>query len=265
MLADNLRPRYVDEALLVYDVFRRTFPDIETPADVTVETALEYKRKRADAKVSPWSIKSELAKLRSLFGKWLVSELKLLAANPFADVKSPKCDDPEVRIVSAEESLALFSWLNERWNHWRLPTVYLELAALLGWRATEIASIREDDVLDDGFVRVTAENCKTRRTKYGWLPAGLHADLKACGAGGWAFGRFSDELRRLHILWRKRPSHANRVTEFTPHRLVFWFQDESWCNFKKERVRTNVSVCMISGGRPSPECRWLGCPKRKPA
>lgn len=81
-------------------------------------------------------------------------------------------------------------------------------------------------MLADGFVRVAAENCKTRRTKYGWLPADLHSRLQACGAGGWTFGRFSDELRRLHILWRKRPSHAARVGEFTPDRLVFWMQDE---------------------------------------
>ena len=55
-----------------------------------------------------------------------------------------------------------------------------------------------------GNIRVIAENCKTRRQKYGWLPPDLYADLKACAAGGWAFGRFPDELRRLLILWKRR-------------------------------------------------------------
>jgi len=226
MRADNSRGNYVDEALLVYWGFQRMFPDIATPADVTIADAQEFKRKRSEEVDSPWTIRGELAKLRSLFGKWLVGELGLLKSNPFANVKPPKCDDPEVRIVSAEESVAFFKWFGIRWNIWRLPVVYIEVAALLGWRATEIASIRQEDVLADGFVRVIAANSKTRRTKYGWLPPQLHSDLQACGAGGWAFGRFSDELRRLHILWRKRPSDAARVMDYAPHRLVFWLQDE---------------------------------------
>ncbi len=41
-----------------------------------------------------------------------------------------------------------------------------------------------------------------------------------------AFGRFSDELRRRHILVRKRPRDAALVKDFTPKRFVQWFQDE---------------------------------------
>jgi integrase len=107
-----------------------------------------------------------------------------------------------------------------------LPGIYLEVAALVGWRATEIASMREDDILADGFIRVGAESSKTRRHKFGWLPAVLHAELKACSAGGWAFGRFSDDLRRLLMLWKQRPHHAAKVRDFAPARLVGWLQDE---------------------------------------
>ena len=146
--------------------------------------------------------------MKAAFGKWLGREWGLLTSNPFANVKPPKCDDPDVRIVSAAESKALFDWFGERWNNWRLPLVYLEVATLLGWRATEVASIREEDLLPDGFVRVAAENCKTRRHKYGWLPPDMYADVQACAAGGLAFGRFSDELRRLLMLWKRQPHHA---------------------------------------------------------
>jgi hypothetical protein len=202
------------------------FPEAKTPADVTPAMAQEYKGQRAEAGVSPWTVKSDLSFVKSIFGKWLVRECGLLASNPFANVKPPKCDDPDVRIVSAEESAALFKWLGDRWNNWQLPLVYLRVAALLGWRATETASLREEDLLPDGFVRVAAENCKTRRHKYGWLPADLYADVQACAADGWAFGRFSDQLRRLLLLWRKRPGHAALLKEFTPKRMVQWFQDE---------------------------------------
>ena len=128
--------------------------------------------------------------------------------------------------MSAAETGDLFAWLAKRWNKWRLPAVYLEVAALVGWRATELASMREDDILADGFIRVAAESSKTRRHKFGWLPSHLHSDLKACSAGGWAFGKFSDELRRLLIIWKQAPHHAARVRDFAPDRMVGWLQDE---------------------------------------
>ena len=234
MEADNLRPGYISDALLMFDNFRQMFPEAATPADVTVAMAQEYKRQRSEAKVSPWTIKVDLATLKAAFGKWLGRECGLLTSNPFANVKPPKCDDPEVRIVTASESQALFDWLAKRWNNWRLPLVYLEIAALVGWRATEIASIRNDDLLADGFVRVAASRSKTSRHKYGWLPPDLYADLQACATGEWAFGRFSDELRRLIMLWKKQPHHAAMVKDFSPKRLVCWIQDEIK-RFNKER------------------------------
>jgi hypothetical protein len=59
------------------------------------------------------------------------------------------------------------------------PTgVDLEVAALLVWRATELARMRHDDVLADVHVRVLAESSKTRRQKLGWLPRELHDELR---------------------------------------------------------------------------------------
>lgn len=228
MRADNLRPRSVEDAVETFDGFRAMFPGINRPADVTPEHANEYKRLRAEKGISPWTIRSDLATLKASFGKWLGRECGLLdpEKNPFKGIRPPKCDDPEVRIVSAAESEALFDWLAQRWNCWRLPAVYLQVAALLGWRATEIASIREADMLADGFVRVTSLNCKTRRVKYGWLPEELYQELQTCSADGWAFGRFSDELRRLLMLWKRQPNHAAMVKVYTPKRLVGWLQDE---------------------------------------
>ncbi len=226
--ADNLRPSYVSDCLLMLESVRRTFPEAESPANITPDMANEYKRKRAEAKPapSPWTVRGDLSTLRAVFGKWLGRECGLLETNPFANVKPLKCDDPDVRIVSADETKLLFAWLAERWNGWRLLAVYLEVAALVGWRATEIGSLREDDILADGFIRVVAGNSKTRKLKYAWLPAELHSELKACADGGWAFGRFSDELHRLLLLWKRRPHHAAKVRNLTPERFVGWLQDE---------------------------------------
>jgi integrase len=236
----------VDDALLMFDKFQGMFPEATTPADVTPEMANEFKRKRAEVHNSPWSTKGDLATLRAVFGKWLMRECGLLIANPFANVKPPKCDEPDVRIVAAEESKALFDWLSTRWNGWKLPAVYLEVAALLGWRAMEIASIKDEDLLQGGFVRVTATKSKTRKYKYGWLPADLYDRVKACSAGGWVFGRFSDELRRLLLLWMRKPHLAACVREFTPKRLVGWLQDELG-RFNDEAAEA------VEEGQPKPE------------
>ncbi|OYV91450.1 MAG: hypothetical protein B7Z73_05505 [Planctomycetia bacterium 21-64-5] len=266
MTADNLRPSYIRDALLTLEGLRRMFPELATPGDVTADVANEYKRRRAEEGKSPWSIRGDLATLKAVFGKWLGKECGLLdhAANPFADVKAPRCDDPEVRIVSADETASLFGWLGERWNNWRLPLVYLEVAALLGWRATELASIREEDFLGDGHVRVLAESSKTRKHKYGWLPASLYADLQACAAGGYAFGRFADELRRLMILWRKQPHHAARVQDFAPKRLVGWLQDELQ-RFNEEQAERVEQARNEGppGGRQSPGCKWPASVKKR--
>jgi integrase len=239
MEADNLRPPSISDALMVFDSVRKMFPDVASPADITPAMAHEFKRRRAEDKrrLSAWTIKGDLAALKAIFGKWLGKECGLLdpAANPFVNVKPPKCDEPDVRILTTKEMADLFAWLGKRWNNWQLPMVYLDVAGTTGWRATEIASMKADDVLDDGFIRVAAETSKTRRHKHGWLPPMLHAELRACAADGWAFGRFSDELRRLLMLWKRQPHHAAKIKGFTPDRLVGWLQDELQ-RYNKERA-----------------------------
>jgi integrase len=210
---------------------RSNYPNIMVliatwPSRESVSRCNEYKRCRAERGLSAWTIKGDLSTLKAIFGKWLVQECGLLTANPFANVRPPKCDEPDVRIVTADESADLFAWLGERWNGWRLPIVYLEVLALVGWRATETASLRVDGLLAGGFVKVQAESSKTRKHKHSRLPADLFADVQACSAGGWAFGRFSDELRRLMLLWKRRPHHAALIKDFTPKRFVGWVQDE---------------------------------------
>lgn len=256
MEADNLRPASVSDYLMAFETLRRLLRDeAACPADVTPALANEFKRRRAEgwtkvadtfARVAPTTIKGDLSTLKAIFGKWLGQECGLVASNPFADVRPPKCDEPDVRIVTADESQALFAWLAERWNNWRLPTVYLEVAALLGWRATEIASMREDDLLADGYVQVLAGTVKTRRHKYGRLTTALHAELRACAAGGWAFGKFADDLRRLLGLLKQRHHNAAQVRDFSPERLVGWLQDEL------QRFHADRRATAKESGQPAP-------------
>ena len=249
--ADNLRPSYVEDCLLVFEGLRRMFLDITRPSLITPELAHEWKRKRMESvpTPSPWTVKGDLSTLRAVFGKWLMRECGLLDTNPFANVTAPRCDDPDVRIVSSDETEALFAWLISRWNNWRLPLVYLQAAAIVGWRSTEIASLRVEDLLPDGYVRVTSATSKTRRCKYGRLPQGLHDELRECAASGWAFGRFSDELRRLLMIWRKAPHHAARIKDFSPDRFVGWLQDELQ-RFHEDRQKTENKAAVEEGRKP---------------
>ncbi len=230
MEADKVRPSYVSDALMLFACLQRMFPAVESPADFTADMANEYKRQRSEDKreLSAWTIRGDLSTLKAIFGKWLGKECGLLtpAANPFANVKPPRCDEPDVRIVTLKERTEFYTWFSDRWNNWQLPLIYLDLADATGWRATEIASMKADDVMADGFVRVLAESSKTRRHKYSCVATALHSDLRTCAAGGWAFGRFSDELRRLLLLWKRKPHHAAKVRDFTPERFVGWMQDE---------------------------------------
>lgn len=226
MLADNLRPNYIRYSCLLVRLMRRMFPDARGPAEITPTMAQAFKAKRAEQGLAPWTIKSNLSILRSLWGRWWGKRtIGILDSNPFADVRAPKVDEPDVRIITSDEAKALFGWLQERWNGWKLPLVYLRVKLASGWRATEVASLKSDDLLPDGYVRVASADCKTRRNKLAWLPAGLYADLLSLGADGYAFGRFSAELR-LHRLAKREPHHAARVEAYSPARLVGWLQDE---------------------------------------
>ncbi|MEQ8784647.1 MAG: hypothetical protein RIC55_00025 [Pirellulaceae bacterium] len=241
MRADNLRPSYISDAVLNLELLERAFPDTAGPAEITPEMASEWKQKRAEGNASPWSIKGDLATIKAAYNR-LRDDCRLVAENPFAGVKPPKCDEPDVRIVTAGERSALYEWLTDRWGDWQLPVVYLEVAATVGWRAVEIASLRSVDLLDDGFVQVQSGSEKRRRHKLGWLPPELHRELKDCQAGGWAFGRFSDELRRRLMLVRKQPYAAARVKGFSPKRLVGWLQDEikRFCDDRVKKAKKDA-------------------------
>ena len=234
MRADNLRPSYVNDALLMFDGLHRMFPELQSPADMTPDLANEYKRRRAEgdpergiARKSPWTIKGDLATLKAIFGKWLGRECGLLVDNPFAKISRRSATDPRVRLVSADEMASLFQWFGERWNNWQLPIIYFR-----GGGADGLARDR-----DRQPARVRSATRWLRADPRGGVqdpprevrPAagGPGMDqLAACVADGMAFGRFADELRRLLMLWKRRPHHAAKVRDFSPERLVGWLQDE---------------------------------------
>ena len=88
------------------------FPEAKTPADVTPAMANEYKSRRAEAEVSPWSIKGDLATLKAVFGKWLGRELWFADFQPIrqretAEMRRSRCAD---RVGGRIESTFQLVW-----------------------------------------------------------------------------------------------------------------------------------------------------------
>jgi site-specific recombinase XerD len=119
----------------MFGILRRMFPNAQSPVDITPDMANDYTRRRAEQALSAWSIRSDLATLKAIFGKWLGRACGLVKSNPFAEVSAPRCGEPDVRIVAAEEKQRFLAWLDQRWNDWRLPRVCLDVLAWTGWRS----------------------------------------------------------------------------------------------------------------------------------
>jgi hypothetical protein len=68
MLADNMRPTYINDSLLLLDSLPAMFPAATSPADLTADDANEYRRRRSEAGKSPWTMRGDLATLKAVFG-----------------------------------------------------------------------------------------------------------------------------------------------------------------------------------------------------
>jgi hypothetical protein len=225
MKAANRASGTIENYLDCFDNLRATLPKVKYPADLTHNHGNEYKKLRAEQEIEPPTIAGNLASLRSIFGKWLIDDCGLLADNPFAKVKKPTWKDQPIRVITPTEQAALIDWFKQKWNNWKLPLAFIEVLSLVGWRISALASVKDEQLADDGTITVLPENNKTTYL-FAKLSPDLLARVRACSANGFIWGKFSDDLRRHYMLARKRSDHANRVKNFEPRRLVEWFQKQ---------------------------------------
>ncbi len=83
-------------------------------------------------------------------------------------VKPPLCNEPDRRILTAAETKRLFALPAQQCNGPSSATavgICVKVVALVGCRTTEIASLREEDVLANRAIRMAAESTTTRRYK----------------------------------------------------------------------------------------------------
>ena len=265
MEAANLRPttiRRYEDALTPF----RNWADVESPADVTPETAEQYKIFRIDSGKSVATVESDLNNLRVIYRKWWIKTIRLLTSNPFDSVEPPKKEKWKPRVLSDDEQKAFLDWLVQRWDNWRLPILFLEVKARIGARITELASATPDS-LRDGRIYFTAETTKGRKQRGCKLPEALYDELKGVAVEKFIFGNFSKELKAIHLR-RNWPQSANLVRPFTPARLVRWlqkqpklFQEETGCQpFKLHNFRgTAMSRARRAGASYDDASIAFGC------
>lgn len=255
MEADNLRPKTIQQYLLVVSSLRRAFPEVLGPAGITPEMASRYKAMRREAGVGVRTIKGNLDNLGIVYNKWWIKEGHLLEHDPFADVTPPKADNPTPRLITPGEVQAFLDWMDARWDGWRLPRLFLEVNSLVGCRITELASAKKSG-LKEGRLHFEAVTTKGRKERAVRLPPPVFEELARLPGRTYVFEAFSDQLRGLHLA-KGRPHHAKRVRGYTPERLKDWMENQAVLyfearpearKFKLHNLRgTAMSVAKMAG------------------
>lgn len=285
MLANNNRPSTIDDYLDSIRVFRAVFPSTKGPAEVTPRMAKAFKaeyqsqqyyRGKRKAKPEepangkpaskghsrkPQTLNSRLRKLRVIWSRWFIKELEYFADNPWKDVTPPKLEKLTPRYLTPDEIQAFFAWLSERWQGWRLPTLFFTVKSFLGNRILELCSLTSDQ-LQEGRIVFPADETKGRKERKAILPPEVFAEIQAISGPTYVWEAFPCELReRLKALerpWRKVQP------QFSPKRLKWWLQDEidDYCKAHPEVKRFSAHAFRK---RAMTEAWRLGIPLEKAA
>ena len=231
MEADNLRPKTIQQYVLVVGSLRKAFPESQGPAGITPAMASRYKAIRRTAGVGVRTIRGNLDNLGIVYNKWWIKECRILDHDPFAEVTPPKEDKPTPRLVASDEALAFLDWMDGRWAGWRLPRLFLEVKAMVGCRITELASARASG-LKEGRLHFEAYTTKGRKERAVRLPDTTFEELNALSGRTYVFEAFSEQLRDLHAR-RGHPNHARRVLGYTPERLKDWMENQAALYFEE--------------------------------
>ena len=255
MEAVNLRTSTIDDYLIVLKLLRKTFPDAIGPAAITPAMAEEFKVLRMRQGRAIDTIRGDLNALSVVYNLWLIKATKLLDANPFADVIPPKTNRRTPRLVEQSELQAFLDWLDDRWQGWRLPTLFLEVKAAIGCRIRELASTRTCQ-LKDGRIQFDAETTKGRKTRMVRLPKSLYSELVKNAGKDFVFERFESDRRKVH---RKRGStrYASLVKQFSPTILIRWLQAEKLAYFAENPNAKRFKLHNLRGMAMS-RARMLG-------
>jgi integrase len=231
LAADNKRPKTVRGYLEGLNRLIEMFPLAKGPADITDRMAEDFKAKyakgtftRKPAKKGETvpvysrttkSLDSRLRTLKAIFG-WF-KYLRLIEANPFANVAQPEMDRHEVKYVRQEDLSEFLAWLEGRYSGWRMPHLFFTVKALTGCRLEDVCGLRSDQ-LQEGRLVLEADQTKNRSERYAILPPDIFAELVAYSGPTYLWERYPSELRQ-HV---KGTSRHCVLDDFSITRFCGW-------------------------------------------
>jgi hypothetical protein len=144
-------------------------------------------------------------------------QLRLVDANPFANVSQPEMDRREVKNVRQEDETEFLGWLEGRYPGRRTPHLFFAVKALTGCRLEDICG---HSVASIYYVRGGRCPWPTRRKKrserYAILPEDFCKELLAYRGEDYLWERDPSELR-VHV--KSAPRHCV-LDDFCLHRLA---------------------------------------------
>ncbi len=209
------------------------FPMAKGPADVTDrmasdfrerygQTAFTRKRKLKEGEIVPTyqrkakSSQTRIRSLKAIFGRF--AKMKLVAANPFAEISLPKVDR-EVKYVSTDDINNFWAWVEDQYGDWEFPQLFFGLKGEAACRLNDLCSILSSDVRDGG-VYFIAENQKTAHGRFQYLDPEFYRRLRAYAGATYLWEKYPAELK-ARIVTQGKPSHRLNP-EFSTTRLSMW-------------------------------------------
>jgi site-specific recombinase XerD len=196
------------------------------PADVTPALAAKYRhhlqtKKCRAGKVgqSPHTVVSTLGTLTSVWHRWFVTELKICATNPWAEVDPPKTDEPVVRFADDATVEKFLAWLADRFPGWAMPTVLVRVKLQTGCRVADLCALRSADV-NGRNVTFQGQDTKGRRSRTIPLSADLAEAVEGVKGRTYLWDRHPAELRDA-LKANGWPTHR-LARDFSPARLAGW-------------------------------------------
>ena len=234
LTAAGLRSASVKYYLRVLGYLKTFCTEASGPGDVTPVRAQNWadhyatapaRRKKGGSDPNSVSLRSGhtavsvIEAVAAIFQKWLLDDLKITSMNPFAHVKPPKTDKPEIMIASDAVLANFDKWLTERFGDWQLPKLFFAIKELTGCRVQDVCSLKSGQLRAER-VHFPANSTKGRKARAVPLPDDLFAALDAIKGPTYLWESYPVGLKA--VLERKSwPTHQLKL-DFNPMRMVGW-------------------------------------------
>lgn len=225
------RERTAKDYISTLSVLRATV-DTKGPADVDDAKARQFRdeflgstytrsnKKGATARPrSPATFNAYLRKLKSIWDKWLIADLRLVTRNPWDHVAKAQTDGSNPSVPDEAVFVAFLRWVRDRFPGWDLPNLFFQVKAFTGCRLEDLTEVRSDQ-LSNGYLSMDAGQTKARTHRRVKLPKDLYAALA--------------KVKGPKLLWEAYPEglaefsgRADMVaSKFEPSALYWWAVDQ---------------------------------------